>query len=81
LDIPEVNSMRSDLNQLIAMLEGQPEDDDFMPMEGALGSNLADDLGLQQWLEDDEWEDEEIVATEGEDGTGAIEESSLEELD
>jgi hypothetical protein len=81
LDIPEVNSMRSDLNQLIAMLEGQPEDDDFMMAEGDPGFDPADDLGLQQWLEDDEWEDEEIVATEGEDGTGAIEESSLEELD
>jgi len=81
LDIPEVNNMRSDLNQLIAMLEGQPEDDDFMPMEGALGSNLADDLGLQQWLEEDEWEDEDVVVTEGEDGFGTMEESSLEELD
>lgn len=73
--------MRSDLNQLIAMLEGQPDDDDFVPIEGALGSDLADDLGLQQWLEDDEWEDEDIVGTEGEDGTGTIEESSLDELD
>ena len=81
LDIPEVNNMRSDLNQLIAMLEGQPEDDDFMPMDGALGSNLADDLGLQQWLEEDEWEDEDVVVTEGEDGFGTMEESSLEELD
>jgi hypothetical protein len=73
--------MRSDLNQLIAMLEGQPEDDDFLMEEGDPGFDPADDLGLQQWLEDDEWEDEEIVATEDEDGTGAIEESSLEELD
>jgi hypothetical protein len=81
LDIPEVNSMRSDLNQLIAMLEGQPEDDDFMPVEGALGSDLADDLGLQQWLEEDEWEDEDVVLTEGEDGHGIMDESSLEELD
>ena len=81
MDIPEVNSMRSDLNQLIAMLEGQPEDDDFLMEEGDPGFDPADDLGLQQWLEDDEWEDEEIVATEDEDGTGAIEESSLEELD
>lgn len=81
LDIPEVNSMRSDLHHLIAMLEGQPEDDDFMPVEGALGSDLADDLGLQQWLEEDEWEDEDVVVTEGEDGTGTLEESHLEELD
>jgi hypothetical protein len=73
--------MRSDLNQLIAMLEGQPEDDDFLMEEGDPGFDPADDLGLQQWLEDDEWEDEEIVATEGEDGTGTIEESSLDELD
>ena len=95
MEIPEVNSMRSDLTQLIAMLEGQPEDDDFMPDEGALGSDLADDLGLQQWLENDEWEDTgEDSATEGEDGTRVIEsslvegedgtgaiESSLDELD
>lgn len=83
LEIPEVNAMRQDLTQLIAMLEGQPEDDDFMPEEGGLGSDLADDLGLQQWLEDDEWEDEDDAATEGEDedGTETIEESSLEELD
>jgi hypothetical protein len=73
--------MRSHLNQLIAMLEGQPEDDGFMMAEGDPGFDPADDLGLQQWLEDDEWEDEEIVATEGEDGTGTLEESSLEELD
>ena len=82
LDIPEVNSMRSDLNQLIAMLEGQPDDDDdFMPLEGGLGSDLTDDLGLQQWLENDEWEDVDVTVTEGEDGTGTTEESSLEELD
>lgn len=73
--------MRSDLNQLIAMLEGQPEDDDFLMEEGDPGFDPADDLGLQQWLEDDEWEDEEIDATEGEDETGRIAESSLEELD
>ena len=81
LDIPEVNSMRSDLNQLIAMLEGQPDDDDdFMPLEGGLGSDLTDDLGLQQWLENDEWEDTgEDSAAEGEDGTVVIE-SSLDEL-
>ena len=81
MEIPEVNSMRSDLTQLIAMLEGQPEDDDFMPEEGTLGSDLADDLGLQQWLENDEWEDVDVTVTEGEDGTGTTEESSLEELD
>lgn len=82
MDIPEVNSMRSDLNQLIAMLEGQPDDDDdFMPLEGGLGSDLTDDLGLQQWLENDEWEDVDVAASEGEDGTGTMEESSLEDLD
>jgi hypothetical protein len=82
LDIPEVNSMRSDLNQLIAMLEGQPDDDDdFMPLEGGLGSDLTDDLGLQQWLENDEWEDVDVAASEGEDETGTRDESSLEELD
>jgi hypothetical protein len=82
LDIPEVNSMRSDLNQLIAMLEGQPDDDDdFMPLEGGLGSDLTDDLGLQQWLENDEWEDVDVTVTEGEAETGTTEESSLEELD
>jgi hypothetical protein len=74
--------MRSDLNQLIAMLEGQPEDDDFLMEEGDPGFDPADDLGLQQWLEDDEWADEgDFAETEGEDGTGMIEESSLEELD
>ena len=82
LDIPEVNSMRSDLNQLIAMLEGQPDDDDdFMPLEGGLGSDLTDDLGLQQWLENDEWEDVDVAASEGEDEIGTRDESSLEELD
>ena len=82
MDIPEVNSMRSDLNQLIAMLEGQPDDDDdFMPLEGGLGSDLTDDLGLQQWLENDEWEDVDVTVTEGEAETGTTEESSLEELD
>lgn len=82
MDIPEVNSMRSDLNQLIAMLEGQPDDDDdFMPLEGGLGSDLTDDLGLQQWLENDEWEDVDVAASEDEDGTGTMEESSLEDLD
>lgn len=80
MEIPEVNSMRSDLTQLIAMLEGQPEDDDFMPDEGAIGSDLADDLGLQQWLENDEWEDTgEDSAAEGENGTVVIE-STLDEL-
>jgi hypothetical protein len=79
LVVPEVNSMRSDLNQLIAMLEGQPEDDDFMPLEA--GSDLADDLGLQQWLEEDEWEDEDADAVEGDDETEAMEESNLEDLD
>lgn len=82
MDIPEVNSMRSDLNQLIAMLEGQPDDDDdFMPLEGGLGSDLTDDLGLQQWLENDEWEDVDVTVTEGEAEPGTTEESSLEELD
>ena len=82
MEIPQVNSMRSDLHQLIAMLEGQPDDDDdFMPLEGGLGSDLTDDLGLQQWLENDEWEDVDVTATEGEDGTGTTEESSLGELD
>ena len=82
MDIPEVNSMRSDLNQLIAMLEGQPDDDDdFMPLEGGLGSDLTDDLGLQQWLENDEWEDVDVAASEGEDEIVTREESSLEELD
>jgi len=84
LDIPEVNSMRSDLNQLIAMLEGQPDiDEDFLAADGS-----TDDLGLQQWLENDEWEDEndewegeDIVATEGEDGIETVEQSSLEDLD
>ena len=79
--------MRSDLNQLIAMLEGQPDidHDDFMLAEGAPGFDPADDLGLQDWLQDDEWEDEdedeEVVETEGEDGIETLEESSLEELD
>ena len=81
MEIPAVNSMRSDLTQLIAMLEGQPEDDDFMPDEGALGSELADDLGLQQWLENDEWEDTgEDSATEGEYPTRVVE-SALDEPD
>lgn len=77
--------MRSDLNQLIAMLEGQPDidHDDFMLAEGAPGLDPADDLGLQDWLQDDEWEDEDedFAETGGEDGTGALQESSLEELD
>lgn len=81
LVLPEVNAMRSDLTQLIAMLEGQPEDDDFMPVEAALAPDLTDDLGLQQWLEDDEWEDEETVTGEGEDGDGTLGESNLEDLD
>ena len=81
MDIPEVNSMRSDLNQLIAMLEGQPEDDDFLMEEGDPGFDPADDLGLQQWLENDEWEDVDVTVTEGEAETGTTEESSLEELD
>jgi hypothetical protein len=37
--------MRSDLIQLIAMLEGEPE--------------FENDLGLDEWLEEDEWEDED----------------------
>lgn len=81
LVLPEVNTMRSDLTQLIAMLEGQPEDDDFMPVEAALAPDLADDLGLQQWLEDDEWEDEETVAGEGENEDGTLGESNLDDLD
>jgi hypothetical protein len=79
LVVPEVNSMRSDLNQLIAMLEGQPEDEDFMPLEA--GPDLADDLGLQQWLEEDEWEDEDADAVESDDEIGDMEESNLEDLD
>jgi hypothetical protein len=52
-----------------------------MPLEGGLGSDLTDDLGLQQWLENDEWEDVDVTVTEGEAETGTTEESSLEELD
>jgi hypothetical protein len=74
LVVPEVNSMRSDLIQLIAMLEGQPDDDDFTP---ALAPDLADDLGLQQWLEEDEWEDTEFDASQG-GGEGGL---NLEDLD
>jgi hypothetical protein len=79
LVVPEVNTMRSDLNQLIAMLEGQPEDDDFMPIEA--GPDLADDLGLQQWLEEDEWEDEDGGVVEGDGESEVMGESNLEDLD
>jgi hypothetical protein len=44
-EIPPVANMRSDLIQLIAMLEGEPE--------------FENDLGLDEWLEEDEWEDED----------------------
>lgn len=74
-DVPEVNVMRSQLIQLIAMLEGEPELEDDLPVEVEQG--VAEDLGLQEWLSEDEWES----AEEGEDGPNGTQESSLEELD
>lgn len=55
LAVPQMNTMRSDLIQLIAMLEGEPELEDDMPV--AVNQDIADDLGLEEWLEEDEWED------------------------
>jgi len=60
--VPEVSTMRSDLIQLIAMLEGEAVDEE-----------IEDDLGLEEWLEEDEWEH----ADEDEEDT----ESALEEVD
>ncbi|KAL1589546.1 hypothetical protein WHR41_01867 [Cladosporium halotolerans] len=64
--LPEVNTMRSDLIQLIAMLEGEPELEDDVQVE--MGEDVGEELGLEEWLgeewEDGEWEDEE----EGEQG-------------
>lgn len=59
--LPEVNTMRSDLIQLIAMLEGEPELEDDVQVE--MGEDVGEELGLEEWLgeegEDGEWEDEE----------------------
>lgn len=52
--------MRSDLIQLLAMLEGEPELDE--DIEVPMGQELADEMGLDEWLdvdEDGEWEDEQ----------------------
>lgn len=48
--------MRSDLVQLIAMLEGEP---DLADLPVTVDQEVADDLGLEEWLEEDEWEDED----------------------
>ena len=53
--VPEVSTMRSDLIQLIAMLEGEP---DLADLPVTVDQEVADDLGLEEWLEEDEWEDE-----------------------
>lgn len=74
-DVPEVNVMRSQLIQLIAMLEGEPELEDDLPVEVEQG--VAEDLGLQEWLSEDEWES----AEEGEGGGDGMHDSNLEELD
>lgn len=79
LVIPDVNNMRSDLIQLIAMLEGQPDDIENVEVDTNVHPDLADDLGLEQWLEEDEWEDDDGSGDEGANGTA--EESNLEELD
>ena len=54
-EVPQVNNMRSDLIQLIAMLEGEP---DLADLPVTVDQEVADDLGLEEWLEEDEWEDE-----------------------
>lgn len=54
-EVPPVNNMRSDLIQLIAMLEGEP---DLADLPVTVDQEVADDLGLEEWLEEDEWEDE-----------------------
>ena len=65
-EVPPVTNMRSDLIQLIAMLEGEPELADY-PV--TVGQEVADDLGLEEWLEEDEWEDEEDGEINVDDGT------------
>lgn len=81
LVIPDVNNMRSDLIQLIAMLEGQPDDIENVPIDTNVHPDLADDLGLEQWLEEDEWEDAEEGSGEEEGHGETTAESNLEELD
>ncbi|KAM0720225.1 hypothetical protein Q7P37_004361 [Cladosporium fusiforme] len=71
LAVPEVNTMRSDLIQLLAMLEGEPELDE--DIEVPMGQELADEMGLEEWLDEDgEWEDED---------TDHGENQNLDELD
>ena len=62
--------MRSDLTQLISILEGDP---DLADLPVTMEQDVADDLGLEEWLEEDEWEDED----EDEENT----ETSLDEVD
>jgi hypothetical protein len=71
LAVPEVGTMRSDLIQLIAMLEGEPELENDIPV--AVDQEVADDLGLEEWLEEDEWEYEDENNDE-EDTASALEE-------
>jgi hypothetical protein len=68
--------MRSDLVQLIAMLEGEP---DLADLPVTMDQEVADDLGLEEWLEEDEWEDESDTEIENDYEEGA--ETSLDELD
>lgn len=49
--MPEVNAMRSDLIQLIAMLEGEPALEEDMPIP--MDEETAEDLGLEEWLDTD----------------------------
>jgi hypothetical protein len=69
-EVPEVHNMRSDLTQLISILEGDP---DLADLPVTMEQDVADDLGLEEWLEEDEWEDED----EDEENT----ETSLDEVD
>lgn len=76
LAVPEVSTMRSDLIQLLAMLEGEPELED--DIEVPMGQELADEMGLEEWLDieggEGDWEDER----EEDDGGGG---ADLDELD
>jgi hypothetical protein len=72
--VPPVNTMRSDLVQLVAMLEGEPE---LADLPVTMDQVVAGDLGLEEWLEEDEWEDESDNEIEND----YEEETSLDEID